>query len=800
MAYGIGTEIRGDTPVQREGDDLLSLVQDYVLWNAMELVHYANNVRVNPDGTKVGGHQASSASIVTIMTSLYFDYMNGGDKISVKPHGSPIYHAIQYLLGNLDPSYMTELRAFHGLQAYPSRSKDPDGVEFSTGSVGLGPVAPNFASIVSSYNRSHDFSNPENRTEENRYISIVGDAELDEGSIWEAIAEPEMEQAKNVLWVVDLNRQSLDRIIPGIRVKAWREMFESNGWNVIEAKYGSLLQAAFVEPNGEILRDAIDDMTNQVYQRLLRVESPVLREALPIYSKYPDDMKRLIGTMDDNQLDDLFHNLGGHDFQTLREAFKESDRTDAPNVVFAYTLKGYRLPSVGDPQNHSVTLSDAQMEELRDSLDLPTGERWPVPDDKSEAGILVESRSKLLAQDTITSPLPTEKIPWDFGRKYSGNMSTQQIFGLVLTDMSRTLGEISKRVVTVSPDVASSTNLGGWINRVGVWKTGDSEDLPGEDVVRALRWEESKDGQHIELGISENNLFMMLGQLGLSYERDGEMLFPIGTVYDPFVRRGLDAFVYSVYSGAKFIVVGTPSGLSLAPEGGAHQSMMTPSIGTEMPGLDAYEPCFGQELEWIMLSAMHQIRKRGRCTYLRLTSKPTDQTLMPTPLDPVELEKLRLQVLTGAYCLRDSSITFREASEGSPVVNLIACGAMVPEALEAADRLLEEGVYTNVINVTGPGPLYRHYRESARRAVEQGISLAQNIGRIIPGALPGAPVVTVADAHPHSLAWLGSALGSKAIQLGVDDWGQSGNRDDLYKEYKTDAESIVAACITVLDD
>ena len=205
MAYGIGTEIIGDTPEQRDGDNLLSLIQDYVLWNAMELVHYANNVRLNPDGTKVGGHQASSASIVTIMTSLYFDYMNGGDKISVKPHGSPIYHAIQYLLGNLDPSYMTELRAFHGLQAYPSRSKDPDGVEFSTGSVGLGPVAPNFASIVSSYNRSHDFSNSENRTEENRYISIVGDAELDEGSIWEAIAEPEMEQAKNVLWVVDLN-------------------------------------------------------------------------------------------------------------------------------------------------------------------------------------------------------------------------------------------------------------------------------------------------------------------------------------------------------------------------------------------------------------------------------------------------------------------------------------------------------------------------------------------------------------------------------------------------------------------
>ena len=335
--------------------------------------------------------------------------------------------------------------------------------------------------------------------------------------------------------------------------------------------------------------------------------------------------------------------------------------------------------------------------------------------------------------------------------------------------------------------------------QVGVWKTGETEDLPGEDVVRALRWEESKDGQHIELGISENNLFMMLGQLGLSYEREGEMLFPIGTVYDPFVRRGLDAFVYSVYSGAKFIVVGTPSGLSLAPEGGAHQSMMTPSIGAEMPGIDAYEPCFGQELEWIMLSAMHQIRKRGRCTYLRLTSKPTDQTLMPIPNDPGELEKLRFQVLTGAYCLRNASTSSKEAAPGRSIVNLIACGAMVPEAIDAADKLIEEGVYTNVINITGPGPLYRHYRESTRRAVEQGISLSENVAHLIPGALPGAPVVTVADAHPHSLAWLGSALGSKAIQLGVDEWGQSGNRDDLYREYRTDSESIIAACMTVLD-
>ena len=135
--------------------ELLETIQDRVLWLAMQQVHHANNIRKNPDGSKVGGHQSSSASIVTLMTSLYFDFMNSQDRISVKPHGSPVFHAIQYLLGNLDPSYLTELRAHHGLQAYPSRTKDPDGVDFSTGSVGLGPVAPNFASIVRSYNNSH---------------------------------------------------------------------------------------------------------------------------------------------------------------------------------------------------------------------------------------------------------------------------------------------------------------------------------------------------------------------------------------------------------------------------------------------------------------------------------------------------------------------------------------------------------------------------------------------------------------------------------------------------------------------
>ena len=790
----MATKLPTQAETLSDRDKILSEVQDRVLWLAIQMVHYANNVRENKGGLKVGGHQASSSSVATIMTSLYFDFMKAGDKISVKPHASPVFHAIQYLLGNLDQEYLKTLRGYHGLQAYPSRTKDPDKVDFSSGSVGLGAVAPNFAALVDEYTKSHFDS----RTGPGRrYISLVGDAELDEGSVWEAISEPAMTGLPNILWVIDLNRQSLDRVIPGIRVRCWREMFAANGWQVIEAKYGKRLQAAFTEPNGELLRLAIDEMSNEMYQRLLRVSPEILREWLPRTSGYPQELRRLISRWSDQELQDLIRNLGGHDFTMLREAFAQADLDQGPNVVFAYTLKGWMLPSVGDPQNHSVTLSHQQMEQFREQLGIQEREDWSGFETETPAGRLCAETQLRLREDSHAGP--TEfGIPADFGRAYSGNMSTQQVYGLVLTDISRNLPEVSKRVVTVSPDVASSTNLGGWINKVGVWSRIEREPLPEEEMPRALNWQDVPQGQHIELGLSENNLFLMLGQLGLSYEMNGELLFPIGTLYDPFVRRGLDAFFYSVYSGAKFIVVGTPSGATLAPEGGSHQSMITASVGVEMPGLAFYEPCYGQELEWIVLDAIEQMRLRKQSTYLRLTSKRTDQSLFSMPSDPHARERLRQQVLAGAYRLIDR----RGESEYQPgvnVVHILACGAMVPEAAEASRQLLEEGVMANVINVTGPGPLYRRFQQLVGDTIKSKPQLSEFMADVIPMEDRSAPIVTVIDGHPHSLAWVGSALNTPTLPLGVTNFGQSGTPPELYQEHEIDVASIMAACFGALE-
>ena len=358
--------------------------------------------------------------------------------------------------------------------------------------------------------------------------------------------------------------------------------------------------------------------------------------------------------------------------------------------------------------------------------------------------------------------------------------------------------DAAERIVTVSPDVASSTNLGGWINKAGVWAREEKEALPEEGITRSLRWEESPKGRHIELGISENNLFMLLGQLGLAFEMSGELLFPIGTLYDPFICRALEGFMFNIYSGARFIAVGTPSGVTLAREGGVHQSTVTPGIGIELPGVTFYEPCFAQELEWILLHALEQIHRREESAYLRLSTRRVDQTLLNLPEDADSRERLRQQVLRGAYRLLDLSGE-NGYRPGSNVVNIFVSGVLVPDAIEASRFLRQEGVFANVINVTSADRLFRWYRESVSvttRGVDGSLPFLKDV---LSSQEWTVPAVTVLDGHPHALAWIGGALGTRTFPLGVTEFGQSGAMQDLYREYQIDIDSMVETCFGALE-
>lgn len=344
--------------------DTLERIQKRVLWLAVRMVDHANRERPASQ-VKVGGHQSSSASLVGVMTALWFAHLNGQDKVSVKPHASPVLHAINYLLGDLDRSYLTTLRSFGGLQAYPSLTKDPDRIDFSTGSVGLGPAAPLFAAASRRYVDAHF-----GPREPSRFIAILGDAELDEGNVWEAVADPATAGLGNVMWIVDFNRQSLDRVIPGARIGQWSAQFLAAGWHVVEVKYGQGLQRAFRTPGGECLRDWIDHMPNEQYQSVFGLATAAARARF--LEGAPSEVGQFLSDLDDAECVALITDLGGHDLASLLDAFAECDaHVDRPSVVFAYTIKGWGLPTAGNPRNHSVLLDAPGIAGLRTAAGVP---------------------------------------------------------------------------------------------------------------------------------------------------------------------------------------------------------------------------------------------------------------------------------------------------------------------------------------------------------------------------------------------------------------------------------------------
>ena len=777
----------------------LNRIQERVLWLSMRIVHEANSVRPSQDGVKVGGHQASSASMVTIMTALYFHLLKHGDRVSVKPHASPVFHAIQYLLDQLPRAYLTTLRAYGGLQAYPSRSKDPDPVDFSTGSVGLGAVAPAFAALTHHYAQLH-FGD----VTSNRFIAIIGDAELDEGNVWEAIFTDWMAELGNTIWIVDLNRQSLDRVVPGIRAGTLMSMFDSWGWQVLEAKYGRKLQSLFAQEHGERVRQRIDDMSNEEYQLLVRLPGDKLRQRFVTVDGHKDPrLENLLAQISDEELPGIIGNLGGHDLAEMIGVLEEAAATaDRPTVIFAYTIKGWRLPIAGDPHNHSKLLSAEEMSALAEELAIPAADEWAAFDPESEPGALCQQIARHLYPGPAPAPsgLCAQEVPESVPTRTQGMLSTQQSFGQILLSMSRDPA-LAPRLVTTSPDVSTSTNLSGWIAKQGVFSFTDHEIYELEEN-RGLSWRYSPRGQHIELGISEMNLFMMLATLGLSAELSGQQLIPIGTVYDPFVLRGLDSFIYGLYANARFIVVGTPSGVSLAPEGGAHQSTVTPSLGAELPNLNSYEPCFAQELVWILLDAVRQCCRdvEGRATYLRLSTKPVDQSLLEPALARLGEAELRRQVLEGGYRLIDWQTATPEADPRS-LVHIATTGIILPEAIKAAAMLQAEGVAVNVLNLTSPRRLYERWRASGwgRTHRQDGPLKRSLLTWLIHSQERHAPIVTVQDGASHNLAWLGSIFGSPLVPLGVDAFGQSGSPADLYRHFQIDSQAIFEAALVALN-
>jgi pyruvate dehydrogenase E1 component len=768
--------------------EILQAIERRVLWLSTYMIHHANKIRPNPDGLKVGGHQASSASVVSLATALYFHFLRPQDHVAFKPHASPVLHAIQYLLGRLPQEQLRQLREFGGLQAYPSRVKDSDQVTMTTGSVGLGSGATIFGALAQQY-VDHHFQ----RSPQGRYIALVGDAEIDEGNVTEALGEARVYDLDKLWWIIDFNRQSLDFIAPEGRATETRKLFEAKGWHVILLKYGSTQEAFFKKPHGDRLRDWIDDCPNVEYQSLCRAEGAHIRDVIINWRGKRDvGLAQLLAEISDEGVKELVLNLGGHDLPRILEAFSTAERVKGqPVAILAYTIKGWGLPIAGHFENHAAQLTHEQIESLRQSLSIPVGQEWMgfTPDSPEGQWIHRFLEAQPASAQCLPSPsqaVPSIHVPTQVGTAFRPVMSTQEALGRILVEFSRLPG-VAERTLTLSPDVAVSTNLGGWISKMGVYAPADRPNYFAMHNIQTLvRWRQSTKGNHIELGIAENNFYLALAMFGLSHEYNGEVLFPLGTIYDPFVARGLDALIYGVYSGSKFIFAGTPSGITLSREGGAHQSIVTPLVGMGLPNLIYFEPAYGWELECILCWGFQQLldRQHGKSLYVRLSTRRIEQVhLEPTP------ERHR-QVLGGGYWLRDYRSEPDYANKTR--VHIFATGVMLPEALRASDAVREDEVYANVINVTSPDLLFADWLRT------RGNGALSYLDELIPSEERGVPAVSVIDGHPLTLGWLGGALGCPMIPLGVVSFGESGSIQALYHKHHIDVEAIVEGIARLL--
>jgi pyruvate dehydrogenase E1 component len=769
----------------------LKALEKRLLWLSAWMIHNANHLRPKPDGMKVGGHQASCASMVTLMTALYFDTLNPADRVAVKPHAGPVFHAIQYLMGRQTLEKMQNFRGLGGVQSYPSRTKDTDDVDFSTGSVGLGVAITAFASMIQDYVRAKAWS----QTTEGRMIALVGDAELDEGNIYECLQEGWKHGLRNCWWIIDYNRQSLDGVVREGLSDRIGGIFETFGWDVVTLKYGALQQAAFAEPGGESLRGWIDACPNQLYAALTFQGGAAWRKRLIDELADQGHVTALLDRRTNAELAELMENLGGHCLTSVRDAFAAARKHDRPTVFVAYTIKGWGTPLAGHKDNHAGLMTPAQMDGFRQAMNVRAGHEW----DRAEGvGLSQSELDAILARVPFGNelesgprkttaaqiPVPALTAPAD------EEISTQAAFGKIMDQIAAGTSALADRIVTTSPDVTVSTNLGPWVNRRGLFALQDRPDtFRDEKVASVQKWAFSAKGQHFELGIAEMNLMLMLGAAGLSHTLFGERLIPVGTLYDPFISRGLDALNYACYQDARFLLVATPSGVSLAPEGGAHQSIATPLIGMSQDGLASFEPAFADELAVIMEWAFAYMQRDGKkaenadwqreagggSVYLRLSTRSIEQPRR-------KAEAIRQGVIDGAYWLR-------EPGPNAEVV-IAYQGTVATEAIAAGGALAEGRRDVGILAVTSADRLNAGWQAAQTARIKGRVSVS-HIEQLLAPIPRDCLLVTVIDGHPATLSWLGSVQGHRVAGLGVEHFGQTGTVADLYRHFGIDRNSIL---------
>ena len=884
--------------------DVLDRICGRAHYLTTQMIYLANHREDKQKGDpKVGGHPAACSSSLHICGALHLLVKSGNDFISNKPHAAPVDHSYNYLMNlflNDDGSQfdldkmnvtMTGLRHFplHGepvLQSYHS-AYDPDHFGFlPTGTVGIPQVNMGYLAHAHTFCADHGYEVPKDA----HFWSIMGDAEFREGSVSEAAPEFAEREIGNLTWILDYNRQSLDgfritnkEIMDGADCVRVERMMKANGWDVIQIRHGQKRLDLFKKTDGELFRKFLDeDIQDYELQALLLVKDiAALKKG--IEKAFPK-LKKFLAAVTDDELFWGLRDFGGHDILLLAEAMEQSkENKRKPTLIIAHTLKGWGLRSAAASGNHSALPTEEEVEELRQAQGLKGETLFAQLDSKTEEGKFVAERGAELYKEIKAHKALRERnwasfqkqgselgqipVALNINLKMASYPHTQWMLGQCTAKLTRIANTAldakadqkaltpeergfkipAEMLVTMSPDTGTSTNLNpamdGKIFGVPIvedWEaTFGVKDKKNPDLVPS----EEQSSRFLRFEIAECNVMSCVGSYGKIREILGIPIMPLMTIYDFFVKRCHDQFFYNLYWKSAFICVGTPSGVTLSPEGAQHGW----KSDFQIPNQITWEPFFCQELDWIISDAARRhmtnddegrtgvfirtvtrgVEQKMFAQYLKRQlrfktdqSQPlfatgfdvagaVDEAQLETISEEDMFEQIRQDVLSGAYYLIDYR-GYAGYEPGDNVVNIFALGSLGTEALKASDELLKRGIYANVIMVSSTDLVcgiqahnnnYELLRE--RLGIDGGLVLQQTgetAADVMTLSGRRVPMVSVHDGEAGLLDNLGSIIGVKHESLAVRKHSRCGRPEDIYAYHHIDSASVVEACGKVLSE
>ncbi len=802
----------------------MQVVRDHVAKGALSMIDWANNKPANAGKKpKVGGHQASSMSSVDLLCALYLDALAAGDRLAVKPHAAPIVYALMHLFGQLPVEQMDRLREFKGPQPYPTKLKNPGFVDYTTSSEALGVATTIYDAYGAKVQNRALRAKVDAEEVTATYWAHSGDGELTEGQIDESLYDAGRWRLDNLIWIVDLNRQSLDRVMEDSgRLEDWvAAKFASHDWDVRPLRWGRRAEALFARTGGRELREVLDGLSDALFHPFFILDGGTVRRALlgetdddrPAFGRLLQDyatrlqvtatqragMRRALHGVSDTDLAAAISHLGGHDLGALSEAYKDARSADRPVVLIAHTVKGYETSAAGHPENHGMLLSSEEVAAWGLERGLPADTRYPTPTRGTAASKLLEQRATELytPADHVYAepPVPAIRAVVDaIALKPRKKLSTGEAFQSLNLALLRT--ELAPYLQFGAPDVGQTTHLGPIIKSTGVFSPRDLPDTFAwlrEERKLTFDWRPSNEGQFHAFGIAEGNAMLWayaFGRQKKAVERKLPVL-PVVTVYDKFFERAFNQLDYAAYSGGRFIAVGTPSGTGLSRETATHQSIQTLRMLMDLPGILAYEPAFQADVHAIYLHAMAQLwEPSGEAVYLRLTTQPLQQ---PADLPPDHARR----AIAGAYWLEGADD--RPAVGGKRTVVFVASGRKLREVrLAAAGLQADHGIGSRILNVTSYEALWRDWDAFASDpGAWDDPARTYYLHELFSNEELNAPLIMTGDHVPSVCEWLPNALQRVrgARFLGPRTNGEAGALDEVDALHGMGVNDLVQAAL-----